>query len=157
MGTRGPIPNRSDQRRRRNAPELPIDEAAGADDVEAPEPDETWHPIARRIFDSLGESGQSVFYEPSDWAQAFLMCESISRDLRPQVVGTTDSGEILEATIPLKGASLNAYRAVMAALLVTEGDRRRAALELQRGGDPADPRQEHNATVTELRSIAGDG
>lgn len=157
MGSRGPVPNRSDQRRRRNEPEVPITTAPGADDAEQPAPDEAWHLIARRIYDSLAESGQSHYYEPSDWAAAYLMCESISRDLQPQFVGFTDSGEVITESIPLKGASLSAYRAVMATLLMTEGDRRRASLELQRGGQEADPDAERaSATITHLRTLRGE-
>lgn len=157
MGSRGPVPKRSDARRRRNEPEVPIDDTApGADVVEIPEPSESWDPIARAIWESLATSGQSRYYEPSDWSTAYLMCESISRDLGEQVVGIVaqgpKAGEVVLGKIPLKGASLNAYRAVMASLLMTEGDRRRAALELQRT-TPADPREEHEATVTQLHAI----
>nr|WP_052809999.1 hypothetical protein [Streptomonospora alba] len=62
-----------------------------------------------------------------------MIAESTSRDLCPQVVGTTDDGEILRDAIPLKGASLSAYLKAMTSLLVGEGDRRRARVELPRG------------------------
>lgn len=136
MGSRGPVPKRSDQRRRANKPATPsgtISKAPAAVVVEAPKTDDEWHPIARRWFDSLRESGQSRFYEPSDWATAYLIAESISRDLRPQVVGVTERGEAVVETIPLKGASLSAYLKAFGNLLTTEGDRRRASVELQRG------------------------
>lgn len=132
-GSGGPIPKRSDQRRRRNKPRVEIDQAAGAAEVERPAADEKWHPIARQWYESLAASGQSAFYEPSDWTTAFLIAESISRDLKPQVVGVhPETGEPIMAVIPLKGASLAAYLKAMTVLLVTEGDRRRAAVELER-------------------------
>ena len=135
MGQRGPVPERSDQRRRTNSPET--ETAPAAKTVEVPAPSDKWHASATAWYESLEESGQSVYYEPSDWAVAWLIAESISRDLKPQVVGINEeSGEPVMATIPMKGASLAAYLKAMTALMVTEGDRRRARLELERGGDP---------------------
>jgi hypothetical protein len=142
VGTRGPVGKRSEELRRRNKKPKP-DKAGGADvDVaQIPEPLDTWHAIAKQWYLSLEPSGQSEFYEPSDWAMAYLIAESISRDLKPQVVGINEeTGKPVKATIPLKGASLSAYLKAMTALLVSEGDRRRANIELQRGGgdEPAE-------------------
>lgn len=144
---RGPVPKRSNQRRRRNQPDGPVDEAPGAALVPLPKANSKWHPLAKRWFESLAASGQSAFYEPSDWATAELIAESMSRDLKPQVVGISEeTGEPVMAVIPLKGASLAAYLKAFTVLLVTEGDRRRARLELERpkGGE------EEIADVSEL-------
>lgn len=150
MGERGPIPNRSDRRRRRNKPVVEVTAADGADSVPVPEADEKWHAVARGWYESLAVSGQSAFYEPSDWATAVLIAESISRDLKPQVVGVhPETGEPVMATIPLKGASLTAYLKAMTALLVTEGDRRRAAVELERP-QPGDRDAERDDGVAQL-------
>lgn len=142
MGERGPIPKRSEERRRQNKPEKPIDTVPTTGRVRAPAADKEWHPIAKRLYASLKKSGQSKFFEPSDWATAHLICESLSRDLRPQVVGIAEkTGEAVEATIPLKGASLAAYLKAFAALGMTEGDRRRMGIEVKRNtqkpGTPA--------------------
>lgn len=130
----GPPPKRSDQRRRTNKPATPITEAPGAPVVEVPDPDPEWHPVARRWFESLSSSGQSVFYEPSDWAAAWVLAESISRELNPQpiTVGSGEHATVEMVEVPPKGASLAAWLKGMTALLVTEGDRRRASVELQR-------------------------
>lgn len=148
----GPVAKRSDQRRRANKPEVPIDKVAGADQVEMPVADEQWHPIARLWYESLSESGQRVFYEPSDWATAYLIAESISRDLKPQFVGISESGEVLKEKIPMKGASLTAYLRAMTALLVTEGDRRRSHLELQRAAQVDADEEAAVAQLDEYRS-----
>lgn len=147
-GAGGPVPKRSDQRRRQNKPAVPITRGR-AEEVEIPEADENWHPVARRWFDSLARSGQSFYYQDSDWATAVLIAESMSRDLKPQVVGITEEGEPVRAVIPLKGASLSAYLKAMTVLLVTEGDRRRLRLELERNDEP----QESGSEVTELDSF----
>lgn len=132
-GSGGPPPKRSSQRRRANTPAAGEPQhALGAAEVVAPKANSRWHPIAKRWFEALKESGQSQFYEPSDWAAAELIAESMSRDLQPQVVGITETGKVVKERIPLKGASLAAYLKAFSALMVTEGDRRRVRLELER-------------------------
>lgn len=135
-GTRGPVPLRSEERVRKNAPEIPIESLDVAQliqaEVERPAPDPDWHPTAKMMYESLAESAQCVYYEASDWSVAYLMCESISRDLSEQVVGITETGEVVKDYIPLKGASLSAYLKGFTALLMTEGDRRRSQLEIKR-------------------------
>ena len=134
----GPVPKRSEERRRRNArteagasTEVEKLEAPGS--VDAPEPDEDWHPIALGLYRSVEDSAFRRFYEPSDWMVLFLTCESLSRDLGEQFVGVNEAtGEVLKDTIPLKGASLTAYSRVFASLLLTDGERRRLRLEIDR-------------------------
>lgn len=160
MGARGPIPKREDQRRRRNKPAsktatvkkkaAPARRKSSSTSIRTtsavtrsaiPKADPKWHVAAKRFYAALEKSGQSTFYEPSDWAIAWLIAESISRDLKPQVVGVVEeTGEPVFAIIPLKGASLAAYLKAMTALLATEGDRRRAGLELERAAAGANDR-----------------
>lgn len=147
MGSRGPVPQRSDQRRRENKPEHgELTVGVGAANVEVPEPDPNWHPVAAWWFASLAESGQSYWYEPSDWAAAYVLAESMSREMKPQPIVGKD-GEVHMVTLPPKGASLAAWRQAMAALLVTEADRRRALVELQR---PQPAEQEVDSDVADL-------
>lgn len=144
MGIPGPPPKKDAERRRRNkGPEtegalssipaevVNVDELL-VGEVEIPTPDEDWHPIASMLYESVSKSGQVIWMEPSDWAALYLMCESISRDLNPQVVGITEEGDVVKDTIPLKGASLSSYLKGFAALMMTEGDRRRLRIELER-------------------------
>ena len=132
----GPVPKREAERRRLNRPDVDVEHVdlakLIAEDVYIPEADESWEPIAKMWYESLKSSGQSIFYEGSDWATAYLIAESISRDLGEQVVGVTPGGDILRDFIPMKGASLSAYLKAMGSLLVTEGDRRRLRIELER-------------------------
>ena len=117
MGTRGPVPKRTESRQRRNVSEVDVKRADGAEDVSQPSPDPDWHPIASRLWESLGRSGQSRFYEPSDWAVAY----SLMDDLSYYKASSKRSGQML-ATI----------MSAMSSLLVTEGDRRRVQIELAR-------------------------
>lgn len=132
MGDHGPIPKRSDQRRRRNKSAGPSTKLTATRRAPVPAADKHWHPIAKRVYQSIKKSAQVELLQPSDWATAYLLCEAISRDLKPQVVGISErTGEVLTETIPLKGASLAAYLKGFAALGMTEGDRRRMGIELQ--------------------------
>ena len=152
MGARGPAPKRTEQRRRANRPNVDVNVAtAWPDETEAwiPEdydlwePDENWHIIAKKFYEDALRSGQCYYYEASDYATLYLICESISRDMKPQVVGMDqETGELKRARIPLKGTSLNAYMKAMGDLLINEGSRRRAKVELVRGYvmDEEDPR-----------------
>lgn len=119
--TTGPVPKRSSERRRRNKPEgaevttVPVAEQQ----VECPPADDSWHQIARDWYDSLAKSGQAVFYEPSDWATARYVAEAMSRGLQ----ASRFSAQLFAAV-----------SSAMTELLTTEGARRRARLELERGG-----------------------
>lgn len=154
MGNRGPVPKRSDQLHGHRSAESrkAVTKSPGATDVPVPEADTSWHLVALRWYQSLAGSGQAVFYQPSDWAVAFLIAESMSRDLSEQVVGVTERDGVLRDVIPLKGASLSAYLRAFAVLMVTEGDRRRLQVELQRGETVDPDARRAEATVTDLRS-----
>lgn len=124
-GTRGPVPKRSEERRRRNAGK-DADRVSVEGTVEVPEADATWHPIARDWYLSLGASGQGQFMEPSDWQAARYVAEGMTRNL--------ESGKF----------NANAFAAVWSAmsdLLTTEGARRRVRLEIERntGGEQEAP------------------
>lgn len=134
-GAGGPPPKRSDQRRRRNKPTSGPQETtkapAGTEEPpNRPPSDPKWHPLATEWYESLATSGQSRFYEPSDWALARILAESISQELhpRPMVV----AGVVKRIKQPPRATALAQWLKGMTALLATEGDRRRAAMELQR-------------------------
>ena len=143
MGARGPVGKKADAKAgHRTKAELGAIEKVDLDELDdellaaaasGPIPaDEHWHDIAKWWYESLARSGQSIYYQPSDWATAYLLAESMSRDLKPQFVGLDEEGEPKFAVIPLKGASLAAYLKGFTVLMVTEGDRRRMNLELER-------------------------
>lgn len=121
MGNHGPIPKRSEERRRRNKNDGPglVKAPSGSVDVpELPGPDPDWHAIATDWYLSLRESGQAQFYEASDWATARYAAELMSR--------------LLSSDRAPNGQLVAALNSVMGSLLTTEGDRRRARIELQR-------------------------
>jgi hypothetical protein len=144
MGTRGPIGKKKEAKMgHRTKAELAGAEIVNLDEIddeliaraEAGQipADENWHPVALQWYESLATSGQRIYYQPSDWATAYMLAESLSRDFKPQFVGVNEeTGEPIFQAIPLKGASLGAYLKGFSALMATEGDRRRLQLELER-------------------------
>lgn len=126
---RGPVPERSDRRRRANKPEIDIDTAPGASKVRPPEPDAAWHPIALAWYQSLAASGQSFWYQPSDWAEAVFLAEVMSEAL---------------LNGPINGPKLSAILSGSSRLMTTEGDRRRMRIELAR---PVEDEDETAAVV----------
>lgn len=116
----GPVGKRSDQRRRRNKPEgAQLSVAPAAPEVEVPEPSDSWHPLMVDWYRSLINSGQSSFYEPSDWQMARLAAHIMSQEL--------NSGELVKA------ATVKEFQAIANNLMTTEGARRKLRVELQRG------------------------
>lgn len=98
-----------------------------------PEADPSWHHMATMLWEAAKRSGQSMFYEPSDWANLYILCESVSRDFGDIFLGFNPvTGEELYGPAPLKGASLSAYSKIMADLMMTEGSRRRMRIEFNR-------------------------
>ena len=118
MSDHGPIPKRSDQRRRRNKPAEPLTKAASTGAKYGPPLAASRNHCAasKRFYGALRSSGQAQFYEDSDWSYAAdVICVAMDAYIkRPSA------------------AMLASLTQAMTPLLVTEGDRRRARLELER-------------------------
>ena len=46
--------------------------------------DAKWHPTAKRMYDAIGKSGQSFWFQQTDWEMAFSLCEDLSAYKRQQ-------------------------------------------------------------------------
>ena len=131
----GPAPKRSDQRRRRNATagEERMAAATPGEAIPADPPDAgEWSYGITQWYESLANSGQSAWYSATDWSSAWLMAETMNSEL---------------AEGPLKAATVANWLKLNAALLATEGDRRRAAVELRLPEPEQGP-----ADVTDIQS-----
>src|SRR5690606_21193089 len=98
MGTRGPAPKRSDARLRKNTDYAPITKVS-AEDGPTPAPylpDEHWHPTAVALYESYQNSPQAKLYVETDWVKIYLMCEAVSRELKPQFIGFAEGVEVVE-------------------------------------------------------------
>lgn len=132
----GPPPKRSTQRRRRNkddessAPLAVVSVRGKA--VKPPAEDRAWHPMAKGWYRSLKLSGESAFYEPSDWQAARFCAYVMTRTLH----------EHENDRKPLRAGTLDTIWSMMGDLLTTETARRRARIELERAateGTAEDP------------------
>ncbi|MGH8879679.1 MAG: hypothetical protein ACRD0P_20410, partial [Stackebrandtia sp.] len=123
MGTRGPIPKRADQRRRRNVDTRPDTVSAPSGPVAAPPLGFAAHDVAQAWYDSLAESGQAQYFEPSDWQAARFIAYDMTRHL--------NSGRA-------SAQMLAALWSGMSDLLSTEAARRRVRMEIERAADEGD-------------------
>lgn len=153
MGTRGPVPKRSDLRAghpREAQSNGSTTRVAMQGEVLAPElnlphnhnplvPDEP-HPLVVDLYNSARESGQSLFYEPSDW----VMLRLTLYELNEYLYSVKKSSTRFEA---LMGAFSD--------LMLTEGQRRRLRMEIDRTGDAEKEEEEHQARKSEALARAG--
>lgn len=169
MGQRGPLHQKGLKRRKSRQEAIDAATTIGQVevDVEAPfEPNEDWHPTAYSLYEAVGHSGQAELYTESDWAKLYLVCDQLSINLKPTFMGFAKTAEVLMVNgreevhyvnkpiagiIPMNGATLNAFQAMMTSLGISEGDRRRMGLELTRvkpeGGEDAAAQAQADAAM----------
>lgn len=120
----GPLPKRSDQRRRANKPDVPLRKGKAQPFVSCPPAGKDWDKRARDWYKSLALSGQSVFYEPTDWHTA-LVAGALLSDIYRNGFAVA--------------SQMQAWIAMNSELMATEGARRRARVELVREPTEAEP------------------
>lgn len=132
LGERGPIRKRDDQRVRRNKDEVETEKVTAIGLVSIPPLGlDNPHPLVEDLYRSLAESAQSRFYEPSDWQYARLTMLLLN-----DMIGTRLDKD--GKPYPISAVKIQAVNQMMTSLLMTEGDRRRVRLEIERkqsGGD----------------------
>nr|DAE91142.1 MAG TPA: hypothetical protein [Caudoviricetes sp.] len=139
MGVKGPIPKRSTeghritQARKFEHGVEPVNVIA--DKVEPPEPDPGWHPIAAKLWESVKQSTFTRYYEPSDWIVLYSACDDLSNYKKQERRSPT---------------MLAAVNTMLTSLLLTEGDRRRVQIEINR----IDESEAESAGVTALQAWA---
>lgn len=133
MGTRGPAPKRDAERAGHRSADYDADKIELDEPVEVPEADSTWHRKAIEWYEALIKSGQSHWYEPSDWAKARLIADALSQYLDDVDAGPAfdENGRPLTARFA-NAATLKVLFSEMASLGVTESDRRRMRIEIER-------------------------
>jgi len=115
----GPIPKRSDERIRRNKPDVPVEKLDAIGIVQVPELGiDDPHPFIVDFYESLKDSAQSRYYEPSDWQYARWLMYAMN----DYISGRKPSAVMFQ--------SINT---ALSDLLITEGERRRVRLEIERG------------------------
>lgn len=125
--TRGPVPERSDMTVRHGEP---VEKLVVKGAVEVPELgdiscDGVIHPLVRDLYQSMIDSGQRQYYEPTDWQFARIALYALNEEL----VTARQLGKTVGAM------KLTALNQMLTALLLTEGDRRRVRIEIERAPD----------------------
>ena len=80
------------------------------------------HPLVVDMYESIKASASVKYYEPTDWQFARLALYTLNQEL----VAAERNGK------PVGAMKLTAINQMLSALLLTEGDRRRARLEIER-------------------------
>jgi hypothetical protein len=126
----GPSPKREDQRIRRNTPDVPVDKISVIGQVTIPELNiDNPHPLVVDLYESLKTSAQNKFYEDSDWATARLAMYALNQELTNDTFLSGDSKGLKRSMSAVK---LQVINQMFASLMMTEGERRRARLEIER-------------------------
>lgn len=136
--------------------------------VPQPKADPSWHQIAKDLWEAMHASGQRLYYEPSDWRVAYLLCEQITRELEPRFVGfrkeqtgETASGlPVMEDVahyerMPVTSGTLSALLKGFEKLMVTETDRRKARVEIERGAVLENAPEQDTIAATRLELLEG--
>lgn len=125
MGTRGPVPKDSNRRIRRNKEDsegLDVIQSSGVTDAPSLGITDPHHLVAE-LYDSVQDSAYAHYYEPSDWMMLQVNLEMLDRQLK----SSKPSAQMVASIYSM-----------FSNLLVTEGDRRRVKLEIERGQAEAD-------------------
>lgn len=115
---RGPVPKRSEDRRRANKPES----QGAAETVSAVAGDRPAelgfeaHPIVQRLWDVLGESAEAKFYSAADWQRVRLELYYASYTLSSDKISSM---------------AWAAVQSGLSELLISPADKRRAGIELK--------------------------
>lgn len=128
---------RSDQRRRRNA--RPLSEGAAGVRPVPPDPPEWWNERAKGWLLGLRDSGQSDFYEASDWQMALVAGDLLTK------FGETGRANLIEQ-----------FLKIATVLLASEGDRRRAYLELRRDLEAEVPQEKASDRARRVLGVVAD-
>lgn len=127
MSVTGPIPERSENRIRRNKPDTPIEKITAIGLVEVPELGNIHyrgeiHQLVEDLWDGMTESAQAKYFEPSDWQFARLTLFALNQEIV----------SAQHANKPIGAMKLSALNQMMTQLLLTEGERRRVRIEVER-------------------------
>lgn len=135
----GPVPKRTSERRRRNKPVIPVDTVTLDETVTIPELGMEVHPLASDLYESLTRSGQAQYYEPCDWQRARIAVHVLDHILTcgkfPAIL-------------------YQAFQRDLDALLVSEAERRRVRMEVERGKSDDSEAQAKVARMAEYRRAA---
>jgi hypothetical protein len=149
MGQRGPIPERESNLARPRERKGSDEQAAKRGQLQPIaidwQPDPEWSDFTRNVWDSASASGMADFYQDTDYAELWFICQELDRYTKPKV--NTKTGELWHKQSP---EMVKALLTGLSNLGFTEGDRRRIRIEL----DAPEP-EATSASVTALHLYSG--
>src|ERR1700744_2559935 len=92
-------PKRSEELIRRNIPEVPVEKITAIGRVPIPDLDleslgeQRVHPLVIDFYESLKESAQNKYYEPSDWQTARLAMLVLNQELTKVIKTGVNRGQ----------------------------------------------------------------
>lgn len=114
----GPVPDREENlarpRSRKGTDQMSVSKGTMRP-VTVPQVDKDWHPIAKKLWEGLKKSGMADFYQNSDWAYAYSICDDLS-DYKKSSRRSAQMAQVIYSAMTNLGA--------------TEADRRRMRIEL---------------------------
>ena len=135
----GPMPKRVEERRRRN--KVPGETLVPMEgEVVVPELPAGTHEIARDWYESLKHSGQSQYFEPSDWAAARYVAAVMTKNLTAR---------------RFSAQHFVGVWAAMTDLLSTEEARRKAKIQVQRVYGMEGPEEKPVSIEDRRKAIGG--
>lgn len=153
MGVRGPIPDREDNLARPRDRKGSEEQAAKRGQLQPIaiewQADPEWSPFSQQVWASASASGMADFYQDTDYAELWFICQELDRYTAPRVYQAT--GEIYYKQSP---EMVKALLTGLSNLGFTEGDRRRIRIELDA---PAPEPQSASVTALHLYQGALDG
>lgn len=147
--TPGPMRKPDDARARTNTPtvaETKLDDDSMPSFVDrSPEPpaaNDKWHQDVKDFWEAMRADPARMWMTRADWAALKIQMESISRDLKPQVVATIPGykdpetgeffpGDVIKDVVPINGSRMAAFHKMLTLLGVTEGARRGYGVHLK--------------------------
>lgn len=149
MGARGPIPDRESNlarpRERKGSDEQSTKRGQLQPIAIDWQPDPEWSEFTQNAWKSASASGMADFYQDTDYAELYFICQELDRYGQPRV--NTKTGELYYRQSP---EMVKALLTGLSNLGFTEGDRRRIKVEL----DAPEP-EAKSASVTALHLYEG--
>ena len=154
MGARGPVPKRDIERRRRNKPAKPTTTIPATGEVRVPQASSGWCRRARALWREAKKSPMAQCYEGTDWQMLAYLCDLMTTLFRPGRLSLPLERAIREAAsaegltkderlylewmlAPVRPSAqlVASMNSVLTTLGLTEGDRRRMGVEIERGSE----------------------
>lgn len=127
----GPIPKREESRVRDTPPGEEITKIQMEGEVKVPNlaqfPGILTHLITRGFWESMKISGQAKYWEPTDWFTALTALHLLDKQLRPY---KNKEGKLVEGQA--SPTMIAAIWQMLTSVAVTEGERRRLRIEVER-------------------------